>query len=141
MVDVELQYKDDQFRRVYYYDAAGQRDINVTEDGYGNAAERFDRVYDVRGLLTFNARIINRHNANSVDYIIEETTADFDRLDDIDPDDWFAVTGGNVTVAARSRSAAYSKLLSDGIRAVRIRMKRTAAGNSVTVQVHVTGEI
>lgn len=137
----DLTQATDSFNRIYYYDDEATRNISIRSDQYDAAV---DRIYDLRGLLAFMLTLRNTDTFNrSFSYTIQETTRHFTSIDDIDDDEWFTVAGhDDVAVATLgARSVTYSKLLSSGVRAVRVRLRTTLPNTFSHTRIDVIGEL
>ncbi len=120
MVLVPLTKREDQFRRSYWIDEEGQTGGRSILAGHSETIE-----YDTRGLLVFRTKV-KVLGANAATYGIWQSKRDFTDITDLKSGDWEQVVAAGTSLAGGASSADYSKILSDGIRAVRIQLRPTA---------------
>ena len=125
----------------YYYDDAAQSNltINVTSlpTGNPNTTSALDRVYDMRNFTQLTIVVKNTHASQGLEYQIEECYKSFSDVTTLVAGDFKANTNHtNKSLAAGAFSATYIALFVQGINAVRVKLKASAAG---TAQVYVKG--
>jgi hypothetical protein len=132
--DVTLCYFED---RNDNFDTTG---VAVDDDAY-DTGTFVDRDYEVRGFLDMAIVLVNI-GLNGITYTVQEARKDFDSIDTdlVDADFTNVVGHTDVNIPASSESASYILIrLSADVTAVRLRARRTLAGQSSTLQGFIKG--
>ena len=113
-----------------YHDPEFQEGLDVNSDGYDNNTE-LTRTYDVR---SFDGIFVDLENngASGLDFEIYYASKNFEKLQDLQDEDFVEDTAETTIAAGASFSKEYIRV-TPKITAIQIQMKRTTAGADTRV--------
>ena len=120
--------KGDNVFTVSFHDKPFSQGILIDDDNYGT----LDRIYDTKGIETMFIKLSNI-GANPINYVIEGTQVEFTNLSDLVDGDFTKTLEADNTISPGLSQEFTEDLMGPEITALRIRLRRTNAGQSSTV--------
>jgi len=105
--------------------------ITINNDNYVAAQ---DRVYNVKGFRNMNIKIENTGGTNGLEYTIEGSSDEFDKVSELQDADFDDVIKADTVVAFGDTVRDDVIDISPQSTAIRIRIKRETAGQDTTLQ-------
>lgn len=120
--------KGDNVFTVSFHDKPFSQGVLIDDDNFGS----LDRIYDTKGIETMFIKLSNI-GANGITFVIEGTQVEFTLLSALVDGDFTKTLEANNIISAGQSVEFTEDLMGPEVTAVRIRMRRSNAGQSSTM--------